>query len=67
MNVLFIGNSHTYLHYMPQMLGELIRAGDSGFQLNIDQITGEGAGLQGHWNNAPTREKIRSRRWDAGQ
>ena len=23
MNVLFIGNSHTYLHDMPQMLGEL--------------------------------------------
>ena len=39
MNVLFIGNSHTYLHYMPQMLGELVRAADSGFQLNIDQIT----------------------------
>ena len=28
MNVLFIGNSHTYLHYMPQMLGELAQAAD---------------------------------------
>ena len=64
MNVLFIGNSHTYLHYMPQMLGELTQAADSSIQLNIDQITGEGAGLQWHWNNQPSREKIRSRRWD---
>jgi len=64
MNVLFIGNSHTYLHYMPQMLGELAQAADSSIQLNIDQITGEGAGLQWHWNNQPSREKIRSGRWD---
>ena len=64
MNVLFIGNSHTYLHYMPQMLGELAHAADSGFQLNIDQITGEGAGLQWHWNNEPSIEKIWSKRWD---
>jgi len=64
MNVLFIGNSHTYLHYMPQMLGELVRAADSAFKLNIDQITGEGAGLQWHWNNSPSRDKIRSGRWD---
>jgi hypothetical protein len=64
LNVLFIGNSHTYLHYMPQMLGELAHAADNGFRLNIDQITGEGAGLQWHWNNEPSREKIRSKRWD---
>jgi hypothetical protein len=64
MNVLFIGNSHTYLHYMPQMFGELAQAADNSIQLNIDQITGEGAGLQWHWNNQPSREKIRSGRWD---
>jgi len=64
MNILFIGNRHTYLHYMPQMLAELAHAADSGFKLNIDQITGEGAGLQWHWNNQPSREKMRSGRWD---
>jgi hypothetical protein len=64
MNVLFIGNSHTYLHYMPQMLGELARAADIGLPLNIDQVTGEGAGLQWHWNNSASRDKIRSGRWD---
>ena len=64
MNVLFIGNSHTYLHYMPQMLVELANAAGKGIRLNADQITGEGAGLQWHWNNAATREKIRSQRWE---
>ena len=63
-NVLFIGNSHTYLHYMPQMLGELACTTDSDYQLKIDQITGEGAALQWHWNNSPTRDKIRSQKWD---
>ena len=64
MNILFIGNSHTYLHYMPQMLGELAQAADSGVQLKIDQVTGEGACLQWHWNNELSRQKIRSERWD---
>ena len=64
MNVLFIGNSHTYLHYMPQMLGELAQAADLGVELHIDQITGEGAGLQWHWNNPLSRQKIRSGPWD---
>ena len=63
-NVLFIGNSHTYLHFMPQMLRELAQAGGSDLQLNIDQITGEGAGLEWHWDNLPSREKIRDKRWD---
>jgi hypothetical protein len=49
---------------MPQMLAELARAADIGFPLNIDQITGEGAGLQWHWNNSPSRDKIRNGRWD---
>jgi hypothetical protein len=63
-NVLFIGNSHTYLHYMPQMLRELAHADDSAFELNIDQITGEGVGLEWHWKNAPSLEKIRRGSWD---
>jgi hypothetical protein len=62
--VLFIGNSHTYLHYMPQMLGKLADTADRDFKINADQITGEGAPLQWHWNNSPTRDKIRSQKWD---
>ncbi len=63
-NVLFIGNSHTYLHYMPQMLVKLAEGDGSGIALHVDQVTGEGAALQWHWNSVATRDKIRSRRWD---
>jgi hypothetical protein len=49
---------------MPQMLAELAQAAGSDFKLNIDQVTGEGAGLQWHWNNQLSREKIKSGRWD---
>ena len=59
-NVLFVGNSLTYLYYIPQMLRELVHADDSVFELNIDQITGEGVGLDWHWKNSPSMEKIRS-------
>lgn len=63
-NVLFIGNSHTYLHYMPQMLRELVHADNSDSELNIDQITGEGVVLEWHWKNASSQEKIRRGLWD---
>lgn len=63
-NILFIGNSHTYLHYMPRMLWELVHAGDSGFEQSIDQIIGEGVGLKWHWKNAPSLIKIRTGAWD---
>jgi hypothetical protein len=64
LNILFIGNSHTYLHYMPQMLAQLVKAANCGFDLEVDQSIGEGASLEWHWNNEPTRCKMRSRNWD---
>ena len=64
LNILFIGNSHTYLHYMPQMLVQLVNAANCGFDLEVDQSTGEGAGLEWHWNNEPSLRKMRSRKWE---
>ena len=64
MNVLFIGNSHTYLNQMPRMLVALVDAEDRGFKLEAEQGTGKGVSLEWHWNNPPTREMIASRRWD---
>ena len=64
LNVLFIGNSHTYLHYMPQMLVGLVKDEDRGFELEVDQSIGEGASLEWHWNNEPSRQMMRSQRWD---
>jgi len=63
-NVLFIGNSHTYLNYMPQMLLMLVESEDRGFDLMVDQCTGEGAGLEWHWKNLPSREAISGNHWD---
>ncbi len=64
LEVLFIGNSHTYLNYMPRMLLALVSAEDRGFELGVDQCTGEGVGLEWHWNNRPSRDAIRGNRWD---
>jgi len=64
LNVLFIGNSHTYLNYMPRMLSTLVTSEDRGFELAVDQCTGEGAGLEWHWGNSPTRDAIREKAWD---
>jgi len=64
LSVLFIGNSHTYLNYMPRMLLALAGAGDRGFDLNVDQCTGEGASLGWHWENPPSRDAITGKQWD---
>ena len=63
-NVLFIGNSHTYLNFMPQMLLALVNAGDPGPELMVDQCTGEGASLEWHWKNPTSRAAITKEPWD---
>ena len=64
LSVLFIGNSHTYLNYMPQMLVALASAEDRGFELAADQCTGEGASLAWHWNHPQSRDAIARKPWD---
>ncbi|MCP4689495.1 MAG: hypothetical protein GY859_15685 [Desulfobacterales bacterium] len=59
--VLFIGNSHTYLHYMPEMVERLAEAG--GDELTVRQVTGEGVGLKWHEANQETKEAIHSEKW----
>ncbi|MCG6908752.1 MAG: hypothetical protein LJE94_01355 [Deltaproteobacteria bacterium] len=59
--VLFIGNSHTYLHRMPLIAAGL--AGICGFDVQVAQATGEGAGLAWHWENRTTRDKLESGGW----
>lgn len=64
MNVLFIGNSHTYLHFMPLMLVELVNTEDRGFTVSVAQCTDEGVGLEWHWNNQATRDMIGGKKWE---
>lgn len=62
--ILFVGNSHTYFNYMPQMLAHLVAAESHGVDLVVDQVTGEGAGLAWHWQNEHSRNSIETRHWD---
>jgi hypothetical protein len=64
LQVLFLGNSHTYFNYMPQMLAHLVASEDRGFELSVDQCTGEGAGLAWHWQNPQSLEAIKQNQWD---
>lgn len=61
--VLFIGNSHTYLHYMPQMVLQLSQFADLPRGLEVAQSTGKGVSLQWHWSNPGTRELIAADKW----
>jgi len=63
LDILFVGNSHTYLHHMPRMLAGLTAA-HRGCSLAVDQCTGKGVSLKWHWQNPATREKITGQPWD---
>jgi hypothetical protein len=64
MKVLFIGNSHVYMHFMPLMLEKLVKASDLGVSLVAEQCTGEGVSLEWHWKNSDTRDMLVSGNWD---
>lgn len=64
MDVLFLGNSHTYLHFMPLMLEELVKTAGRGTALVAEQCTGEGVSLEWHWKNQATRDMLVSKKWD---
>ena len=46
------------------MLLMLANAGGHGSELMAEQCTGEGVGLEWHWNNDPSREAILHKKWD---
>jgi len=64
LQVLFLGNSHTYFNYMPQILAHLVSSKNRGFELTVDQCTGEGAGLAWHWQSLQSRQAIKEKQWD---
>ena len=62
--VLFVGNSMTYYHRMPEMTRALAaHAGDNG-GLMIDSRVVGGETLQQHWNEGVALEKIQQGGWD---
>ena len=64
MHILFIGNSHTYLHNMPQVLSRLVQVSDPKEHLEVETSTGEGVGLAWHWNDTLSRYLISAYQWD---
>ncbi len=65
LKVLFIGNSHTYLHKMPWILAGLAGAEHRGCGILVEQRTENGAGLKDHWQDQKTRASIAEKPWDA--
>jgi len=59
--ILFIGNSHTYLHYMPQLLVEMART--VGNAITPAQSIGEGASLAWHYNHSKAIDLIAQGKW----
>ena len=41
-----------------------VESEDRGFELVVDQCTGEGTGLAWHWKNLPSRNAIREKSWN---
>ena len=62
MKVLFIGNSLTHYHDMPDMLKAMALSG--GKEVFIDQHTPPGVSLAFHSQSNGTIEKINERKWD---
>ncbi len=63
LRVLFIGNSYTYYHDMPTLVGRLAAAADAR-PLEAALVVAAGASLQRHWDQGQATARIREARWD---
>ncbi len=61
--VLFIGNSLTYVNDLPRMVAELARAGKQR-PVRYERETPGGCTLEKHWKDGKALAKIQSRKWD---
>lgn len=63
-NVLFIGNSYTYYHSMPQLFRAMAEHHLPGHQIRTKFVGHGGATLQQHWEEGRALKEIRSGGWD---
>lgn len=63
-DVLFIGNSYTYYHSMPQMFKAMAEDQFPDQKVKVKFIGTGGATLKQHWDEETAIEEIRSGRWD---
>ena len=60
--VLFIGNSFTFVHEVPELVAEM--AHSQGRRLYFETIVKGGQTLEGHWKEGRALAAIHSRKWD---
>jgi hypothetical protein len=63
LQILFVGNSYTYVNDLPKMLTELAKAGGQQPILAQKETPG-GWSFKKHWEGGKTLPKIESRKWD---
>ncbi|MHC4972813.1 MAG: SGNH/GDSL hydrolase family protein [Planctomycetota bacterium] len=62
-HVLFIGNSYTSNHDLPEMVAGLVEAANLPTKLQVESDTADAATLENHWGTRSVRDSIRSRAW----
>lgn len=62
-SLLFIGNSHTYGHDMPNLLAELAAAGEPRYCLEIETVVEGGASLAKHWQDGVGLQALQRQQW----
>ena len=63
-NVLYIGNSYTYFHRMPDTVSAMAGNVVSRRQLHAKVVASPGATLQRHWESGAVQVAIQERNWD---
>ncbi|HLF08578.1 MAG TPA: SGNH/GDSL hydrolase family protein [Dehalococcoidia bacterium] len=64
LRVLFVGNSYTYYHDMPGLVGQLAAAAGEPRPLETELVVASGASLQRHWERGQAAARIREAPWD---
>ncbi len=62
--VLFIGSSLTYTNDLPGMVSHLLLAASDHDRVVVESIAEPNFGLEDHWNDEGTRDRIRRGSWD---
>jgi len=62
LRVLFIGNSYTAWHMLPEMIAQMANA--NGRSLSYDMVTPGGRTFEQHWNEGKALKKIQASEWD---
>lgn len=60
--ILFIGNSYTYVNDLPGMVEAMAR--QVGVHLDVSSVVAGGVSLEDHWNDGTARSRLESHRWD---